>query len=65
MGNRNFMILVGVVSQKAHSEPMCENKHLQLLSLKASDSNLQKWQKCPNVMNPIEQSTDELKMVHF
>ena len=43
---------------------MCENEHLQLLSLKASDSNLQKWQKCPKVMNPMEQS-NELKMGHF
>ena len=32
--------------------------------MKASDTNLQKWQKCPKVMNPTEQS-NELKMGHF
>ena len=42
MCNCNFMILAGVASHKAYSEPMFDNKHLQLFSSDTSDTKQQK-----------------------
>ena len=38
MCNCNFMIVAGVASYKMYSEPMFDNKHLQLFSLNTSDT---------------------------